>query len=80
MMLPNIPTHLSDLPIYRKAMEIFILSRSISAYLNQDLSLLKDDGSEDYDIYFSGDIVQQSESLVPEIVNAERERYSDKNS
>ena len=77
-MLPNIPTHLSDLPIYRKAMEIFILSRSISAYLNQDLSLLKDDGSEDNDIYFSGDIVQQSESLAPEIVNAERERHSDK--
>jgi len=59
-------------------MEIFILSRSISSYLNQDLSLLKEDGSEDNDIYFSGDIVQQSVSLVPEIVNADRERHSDK--
>lgn len=78
MMLPNIPSHLSDLPIYRKAMEIFILSRSISTYLNQDLSILKEDGSEDNNIYFSGDIVQQSESLVPEIVNAERERHSDR--
>jgi hypothetical protein len=76
-MLPNIPTHLSDLPIYRKALDIFVLSRSISTYLNQDLCLLKDDGSEDNNIYFSGDIVQQSVSLVPEIVNAERERYSD---
>ena len=59
-------------------MEIIILSRSISSYLNQDLSYLKPDGSEDEHIYFSGDIVQQSTSLTPEIVNAELERYSDK--
>lgn len=77
-MFPNIPTHLSHLPIYRKAMEIFILSRSISTYLNQDLSILKPDGTEDNNIYFSGDIVQQSVSLVPEIMNAELERHSDK--
>lgn len=77
-MLPNIPSHLSSLPIYRQALEIFMLSRSISTYLNQDLCILKEDGSEDNDIYFSGDIVQQSGSLVPEIVNADRERYSDK--
>lgn len=73
-----IPSHLSDLPIYKKAMEIIILSRSISTYLHQDLSYLKPDGSEDPDIYFSGDIVQQSTSLAPEIVNAELERYTDK--
>ncbi len=77
-MFPNIPSHLSHLPIYRKAMDIFILSRSISTYLNQDLSMLKPDGTEDNDIYFSGDIVQQSVSLVPEIIKAENERYSDK--
>lgn len=77
-MFPNIPSHLSHLPIYRKAMDIFILSRSISTYLNQDLSMLKPDGTEDNDIYFSGDIVQQSVSLVPEIMKAENERYSDK--
>jgi len=73
-----IPSHLSDLPIYKKAMDIIILSRSISTYLHQDLSYLKLDGSEDADIYVSGDIVQQSTSLAPEIVNAELERYSDK--
>jgi hypothetical protein len=76
-MLYHIPSHLSDLPIYKKAMEIFILSRSISTYLNQDLAGLCD-GKEDSNIYFSGDIVQQSVSLVPEIVNAELERYTDK--
>ncbi len=59
-------------------MEIIILSRSISTYLNYDLSYLKPDGTEDNDVYFSGDIVQQSTSLAPEIVNAELERYSDK--
>lgn len=74
----NIPSHLSDLPIYQKAMDILVLSRSISTYLNQDLSYLRPDGSEDTDIYFSGDMVQQSESLAPEIEKAEAERYSDK--
>ena len=74
----NLPSHLSDLPIYRKAMDIIMLSRDISTYLNHDLSYLREDGSEDNDIYFSGDIVQQSNNLAPEIINAERERYSDK--
>lgn len=77
-MLTHTPTHLYDLPIYKKAMEIFALSRNISMYLSNDLSGLKEDGSEDINIYFSGDIVQQSVSLAPEIVNAELERYSDR--
>ena len=77
-MLPNIPSHLSDSPIYKKAMEIYILSRSISSYIQYDLSDLKPDGTENNDIYFSGDIIQQSVSLGPEILNAELERYSDK--
>ena len=73
----HIPSHLSELPIYKKAMEIIILSRSISTYLNQDLCYLSADGREDSNIYFSGDIVQQSSSLAPEIVNAELQRYTD---
>ncbi len=77
-MMYNIPSHLSELPIYQKAMEIIVLTRSISTYINQDLSYLNPDGSEDAHIYFSGDIVQQSTSLAPEIVNAELERHSDK--
>lgn len=71
-------THLYHLPIYQKAMEIIILSRSISTYLNQDLAYLRPGGKEDSHIYFSGDIVQQSTSLAPEIEKAELERYSDK--
>ncbi len=74
----NTPSNLSDLPVYKKALEIFALSQNISTYLNNDLSLLKPDGSEDQNIYFSGDIVQQSVSLAPEILNAELQRYSDK--
>ncbi len=77
-MLPNIPSHLSDLPIYKKAMEIYILTRSISSYIQYDLSGLKPDGTEDSNIYFSGDIIQQSVSLAPEIVNAELEPCSDR--
>ncbi len=77
-MLANIPSHLSELPIYKKALDIFILSRRISSYMNKDLAHLKPDGTEDSNIYFSGDIIQQSESLAPEILKAELERYSDK--
>ena len=77
-MLHNTPSNLSDLPVYQKALDIFTLSQNISTYLNHDLSNLKTDGSEDLDIYFSGDIIQQSVSLVPEIMNAELERYSDR--
>jgi len=77
-MLPNTPSNLSELPIYKKAIEIFTLSQSISMYLNHDLSILRSDGSEDSNIYFSGDIVQQSVSLAPEIVNAELESCSDR--
>lgn len=77
-MTPNTPPNLSDLPVYKKAIEILSLSQNISMYLSHDLSGLKDDGTEDENIYFSGDIVQQSVSLVPEIVNAELERYSER--
>ena len=59
-------------------MDIIMLSRNISTYLNQDLAYLNADGTEDHNIYFSGDIVQQSTNLAPEIINAERERFSDK--
>ena len=74
----TIPSYLSDMPLYRKAMDIIMLSRNISTYLNHDLSSLNEVGTEDPNIYFSGDIVQQSNSLAPEIINAERERYSDR--
>ena len=77
-MLTNTPSNLSDLPIYKKAIEIFTLSQNISMYLTHDLSALRSDGTEDSNIYFSGDIVQQSVSLAPEIINAELERYSEK--
>ncbi len=77
-MLYNIPSQFSGLPLYKKAMDIIVLSRSISTYLNDDLCYLNDDGTEDENIYFSGDIVQQSSNLAPEIINAERERFTEK--
>ncbi|PNQ73376.1 hypothetical protein C1T31_07620 [Hanstruepera neustonica] len=77
-MLSNAPSNLFHSPIYQKAMEIIILSRSISTYLNQDLNGLLPNGAEDDHIYFSGDIVQQSVSLAPEIEKAEQERYTEK--
>ena len=77
MIYNTIPSHLHDMPIYKKAVEIFSLSRKISSYLSYDLSPLLIDGKEDESIYFTGDIVQQSESLVPEIIKAEVEMFSE---
>ena len=74
----NIPLHLFSMPIYKKALDIITLSRSISTYLNYDLAHLTQDGKEQNDIYFSGDIIQQSICLAPEIINAQLERFSDK--
>ncbi|WP_299099432.1 hypothetical protein [uncultured Winogradskyella sp.] len=74
----NLPSNFSELPVYQKAMDIIVLSRSISTYLNQDLSYLNPDGSEDEHIYFTGDIVQQSTNLAPRIISAEQERCTDK--
>jgi len=76
-MTSNIPNYLSELPIYQKAMDIWTLSRSISTYLNYDLCVLDEHGNEDPNIYFSGDIVQQSSSLGSEVINAALEKSRD---
>ncbi|PQB03817.1 hypothetical protein [Aureitalea marina] len=75
-MIPNMPPHHSQSAVYQKALEIFSLSRSISHYLVEDLNQLSRDGKEDPQIYFSGDIVQQSISLAPEILKAESQVFA----
>ena len=64
-------------PLYQKAMDIFHLSRSISHYFVDDLNYIQANGKEHPDIYFTGDIVQQSVSLGPEILRAERQAFSE---
>ncbi|MCH9661448.1 MAG: hypothetical protein K0U54_11115 [Bacteroidetes bacterium] len=76
-MLPNAPKHLPQSPLYQKAMEIFTLSRNISHYYVDDLNSLRRDGKENPEIYFTGDIVQQSVSLAPEILRAESKVFSE---
>ncbi len=76
-MIPNIPYSSPLSPIHRKALEIITLSRHISKYLVYDLAPLQPNGSENPNIYFTGDIVQQSNSLAPEIVNAESKTFSE---
>lgn len=71
----NTPNHLLESPLYKKAMEIGLLSRNISSYLNEDLCLIQSDGTEDNNIYISGDIVQQSNALAPEILHAEINKF-----
>ena len=63
--------------IYKKSMEIFSLARNISTYLVHDLAQLQKNGAEDPRIYFTGDIVQQSVSLGPQILKAERQPFSE---
>ena len=63
--------------IYRKALEIFIISKRISYYMTDELAVLREDGQEDPAIYFGGDIVQQSENLGPEILKAENETFAE---
>lgn len=77
-MLSSLSHPLHDSPLYRKALEIFTISQNISSYLNYDLCDLNQDGTEKQEIYFSGDIVQQSTSLAPEILKAEQEKCSDR--
>ncbi|MAT90718.1 MAG: hypothetical protein CMC35_08485 [Flavobacteriaceae bacterium] len=74
----SISTSKAHSPLYEKAMEIFTLSKNISHYLMEDVNRLEKDGKEHAYVYVAGDIVQQSVSLVPEIMKAERWRHSDK--
>lgn len=63
--------------VYKKSIEIFDLARQISHYLGHDLSPLQRNGKENPDIYITGDIVQQSVSLGPEILKAENHSFQD---
>ncbi len=63
--------------IYKKSLEIFSLASSISRYLSHDLAHLQRNGVEDPHIYYTGDIVQQSVSLGPQILKAESQPFSE---
>ena len=63
--------------VYKKSEYIGLLSKKISDYLSTDLSALGTNGSEDPNIYFSGDIVQQSTSLSQEIIKLQQTLISD---
>ncbi|SHJ56213.1 hypothetical protein [Aquimarina spongiae] len=63
--------------LYQKAREIFTLSRSVSNYLVEDLAPLQHNGDENPHVYFTGDIVRQSDALAPHIINAENQTFQD---
>lgn len=76
-MNPMLSATLSDHPVYRKALEIFRISKCISSNMREDLNAISQYGDENELIYFSGDIVHQSFSLVPEIIKAEAQKHSE---
>lgn len=63
--------------LYLKAREIMQISRQISDYLIPDLAVLNENGNEDRYVYFTGDIIRQSNSLIPNIVKAENEFFQE---
>ncbi len=63
--------------LYKKALEIFTLSRNISNYMIHDMAALESNGSENQHIYFTGDIIRQSDALAPKIINAENQIFQD---
>ncbi len=76
-MIPSIPNNFPQSAMYKKAVDIFALSRNISSYLVHDLAPITHNGKEDPNIYFTGDIVQQSVSLGPEILKAESQSFAE---
>lgn len=70
----------SDSPrqaLYLKARDIMKMSKYISDYLVPDLAVLNENGNEDRHVYFTGDIVRYSNSLIPNIVKAENEFFQE---
>lgn len=63
--------------LYHKAREIMQISKRISDYLMPDLAVLNENGTEDKCIYFTGDIIRQSNSLIPNILKAENEFFQE---
>ncbi len=63
--------------VYTKAQDIFSLARNISSYIAHDLAHLQKNGKEDPNIYFTGDIIQQSISLGPQILKAENHSFAE---
>ena len=63
--------------LYPLALEIRKLSAHVSFYIREDLNTLDLNGIENDFIYFSGDIVQNSDSLIPEIIQAETLKHAE---
>lgn len=63
--------------LYFKAQEIMQISRRISDYIIPDLAVLNENGTEDKSIYFTGDIIRNSHSLILNINKAETEYFQD---
>jgi len=66
-----------DKRLHKQAIEILHLSRNISKYLLHDLSELQKNGCDSPFIYFTGDIIRQSDSLTPKIIKAENQTFQD---
>ena len=64
-------------PFYIKAIEIFTLSRGIASYLIDDITIRDPHNYEDPTLYLTGDMVQQSVALGPEILKAEQHLFQE---
>ena len=64
-------------PFYIKAQEIFTLSRGIASYVIEDITFRDPHNHEDPTLYLTGDIIQQSVALGPEILKAEQQLFQE---
>ncbi|MCP9198380.1 hypothetical protein MKO06_00560 [Gramella sp. GC03-9] len=63
--------------LYEKAQEIRNISRRITDYLLPDMEALNEYGMENKQVYFTGDILRHSNSLLASIDKAETENFQD---
>ena len=63
--------------LHQKALEIVRLSQRVSEYLIHDLSSLQSNGSENPYVYFTGDIIRQTDSLALGVHKAENQLFRD---
>ncbi len=61
------PIEFSNLPVYKKALEIFRVSRAIACSISDNRNILEMETSEELNHRFAGELVTDALALVPEL-------------
>ncbi|PNW28846.1 hypothetical protein [Formosa algae] len=66
-------TNIKDLPMYKKSLDVFKLSRHIAAYITYDKDIIAMHTSKNYLDKYADKLVIDALGLVPKIVETENE-------